>query len=80
MAFNNIGEMMKLMGAWNTFKSNHPKFPAFLSAVSRQGMQEGTVIEAVITDPEGKKIETSIKLTQSDLDLFNELKNMSLNR
>ena len=25
---NNIGNIMKITGAWNTFKSNHPKFPA----------------------------------------------------
>ena len=29
-----IGNMMKITGAWNTFKNNHPKFPAFCQAVS----------------------------------------------
>ena len=27
MALNNIGNMMKIMNAWNIFKRNHPKFP-----------------------------------------------------
>lgn len=29
---------MKIMGAWNTFKTNHPKFPAFCKAVMNQGI------------------------------------------
>ena len=37
MGIGNIGNMMKVMNAWNTFKKNHPKFPAFCSAVSRRG-------------------------------------------
>ena len=35
MALNNIGNMMKIMNAWNIFKRNHPKFPAFCNAVSK---------------------------------------------
>lgn len=42
---NNIGNIMKITGAWNTFKSNHPKFPAFCQAVSRKGLKEGSIIE-----------------------------------
>lgn len=41
MGIGNIGNMMKVMNAWNTFKKNHPKFPAFCSAVSRRGLREG---------------------------------------
>ena len=26
MGIGNIGNMMKVMNAWNTFKQNHPKF------------------------------------------------------
>ena len=42
---------MKITGAWNTFKSNHPKFPAFCQAVSRKGLKEGSIIEIAITTP-----------------------------
>ncbi len=48
---NNIGNIMKITGAWNTFKSNHPKFPAFCQAVSRKGLKEGSIIEIAITTP-----------------------------
>ena len=63
---NNIGNIMKITGAWNTFKSNHPKFPAFCQAVSRKGLKEGSIIEIAITTPEGEKIETNLKVKDSD--------------
>ena len=68
--------LMQAMAAWNTLQGNHPKFPAFLDAIKRQGIKEDTIIEVSITDPDGKKIETNIKVKQSDLDLFNSLKDM----
>jgi len=70
----NFGAMMKMMSAWNKFKTNHPKFPAFVSAVSRKGIQPDTIIAITITDPYGEKIETNIKVTESDIELFNALK------
>jgi len=68
--------LMQLMGAWNTFKGNHPKFPAFLTALKNQGVKEGTIIEISVTDPDGKKIETNLKVNKSDLDLFESIRNM----
>ena len=41
MALNNIGNMMKIMNAWNIFKRNHPKFPAFWRAVYKHGFKGG---------------------------------------
>ncbi|MBQ0028008.1 MAG: hypothetical protein KBS96_05340 [Lachnospiraceae bacterium] len=71
-----IGMIMKLKGAWDTFTANHPKFPMFGKAVIAKGIKEGTVIEINITDPDGTPISTNLKITQSDLELFETLKNM----
>ena len=71
-----MGNMMKIMGAWNTFKKNHPKFPAFCRAVASRGIREDTIIEISITSPEGEKIETNIKVKASDLELMRELSQM----
>lgn len=68
--------IMKMKNAWETFQRNHPKFPSFLEA-SKNGMLEtGSVIEISITNAQGKNISTNVKLTQSDLELFEELKNL----
>ncbi|MBR1770931.1 MAG: hypothetical protein IJ747_02760 [Lachnospiraceae bacterium] len=61
---------MRVFAAWNTFKSNHPKFPAFCKAVGQRGLREDSVIEVIVTTPEGEKIETSLKLQAGDLELL----------
>ena len=66
----NLGNMAKLMGAWNTFQKNHPKFPAFCKAVAKKGLREDSVIEVIVTTPDGERIETSIKVQESDIELI----------
>ena len=73
MGIGNIGNMMKVMNAWNTFKQNHPKFPAFCSAVSKRGIREGSILEVTYISPEGEKLTTNIKVQQSDIELLREL-------
>ena len=73
---NNLGDMFQAFQAWNAFKSNHPKFPAFMRAVERDGIREGTVVEIKVTSPEGKERETNLKVTSSDLALFDMLRGM----
>lgn len=75
---NNIGNIMKITGAWSTFKSNHPKFPAFCQAVSRKGLKEGSIIEIAITTPGGEKIETNLKVKDSDLELLKQLSDLKM--
>lgn len=68
--------IMQMKNAWDTFTRNHPKFPMFLKAVMNKGIKEGTIIEITVTDPEGNPVNTNIKITKSDLALFETLKNM----
>lgn len=74
MAFN-PQDMMKFMGALNTFRSNHPKFISFVQAVTRGGVPEDTVIEVTVTKPGAEPITSNIKVCQSDIELFESLKN-----
>lgn len=73
----NPASLFKMKGAWDRFISNHPKFPMFINAVSQPGViTEGTVIEVHVKKPTGEDICTNVKISQSDLSLFNEIKNM----
>ncbi|MCR5735851.1 MAG: hypothetical protein K6G22_14720 [Lachnospiraceae bacterium] len=72
----NIPDVMKMTQAWNTFTANHPKFPAFLNAARGMGIKEGTIIGISVTDPDGHTIDSNVKVTASDLELFEMLKNM----
>lgn len=71
----NIQAMMQMKKAWDTFKTNHPKFPGFLKAA--QGtLREGTIIEFKITTAEGRTIESNLKLTASDMELMESIRQM----
>ena len=71
-----FSSVMKIKSAWDTFSRNHPKFMPFMQAVGREAIGDGTIIEIKVTSPEGKEFNTNMKLTQSDLDLFAQIKNM----
>jgi len=71
--------LMKLMNAKKKFVENHPKFEAFVKAVFMSGgsIQEGTIIEITVTKPGEKPISTNLKVLQSDLELMDELRNLT---
>lgn len=68
---------MKIMAAFNTFRSNHPKVVSFFQTVLGSKVEEGTIIEISVTKPGEEKITTNMKVKQSDIELFEEMKNMS---
>ena len=72
----NPTQIFQIMNAWKKFTCNHPKFPRFLQAVASEGIKENTIIEINVTTPEGKNYCSNLKITQSDLELFQQIKNM----
>ena len=69
---------MKIMAAFNTFRNNHPKVVQFAQVVFGSGVEEGTVIEISVTKPGEETITTNMKIKQSDMELFDELKGMQV--
>ena len=67
-------KLLQIQEAFSRFKNNHPKFPLFLNAVMKEGINEGTVIEIIVTTPEGKNYNSNLKVTADDLELINSLK------
>lgn len=72
----NPGAIMKLMNAKNRFVAAHPKFASFFNYFMSSGIQEGTIIEVTITKPGENPVTSNMKVTASDLELVNELKNL----
>ena len=70
----NPAAIMKIMSAKNKFTANHPKFVAFLNAVFTGGIEEGTIIEITVQKPGQEAVTSNLRIQQSDLDLFQELK------
>lgn len=77
MNMGNMEQLMHIKQAWNTFTANHPRFPLFLSSVKAKGIPEGTIIDVVITYPDGTDTKTNLKVTASDLQLIDTLRNLA---
>lgn len=68
--------LFRMKGMWDQFTRNHPKFPLFLRAAQQKGIQEGTILAVSITTPAGEKLETNLRVTAEDMQLFEELKKL----
>lgn len=72
----NPAAMIKLMNSKNEFIKNHPKFMAFFKCAAAKGIEEGTVIEIIVRKPGEEPLAANLKVQQSDLELFQGLKDM----
>ncbi|HBN55826.1 MAG TPA: hypothetical protein DD414_03540 [Lachnospiraceae bacterium] len=73
----NPASILKLMSAKNRFVENHPKFAAFLQAMFSNGIEAGTVIEVKVIKPGQDAVTANIKVQESDLELLQELRELS---
>lgn len=71
-----FGMMLKLGGLWGKFTKNHPKFPQFIKALQSNGIKADTVIDIKITYPDGKTVDSNLKISEQDLQLIEELKKL----
>ena len=74
MAINPM-QLLKMKGLWDQFTQRHPKFPAFLKAMSQGAITEGSVLEITVTTADGRKISSNLKVTREDMELVEEVKN-----
>ena len=71
-----FGMLFKLQGIWGKFTKNHPKFPAFLKAITSNGLKIDTIIDIKFTYPDGKTFDTNLKICEADLQAIEELKKL----
>lgn len=69
-------KLLQFKPLWEKFNQTHPRFMPFVKAVSSNGMQVGTILEVSVTTPEGKNFTTNLKVSESDMELIEALKNM----
>ena len=70
-------DLFKVKGLLGEFGTIHPKFFPFLQAVAQAGAKEGTIVEMTVTTPEGTKMETNLRLSESDLELIRLIREMA---
>ena len=62
-------QLLKMKSAWDRFRAAHPKFPLFLNSVMQDGIREGTILEFTVTEPDGRRYCSNLKISQEDLAL-----------
>lgn len=72
----NFSMVMKLKTMWDEFAARHPKFPQFLTAVSQQGITEGTILEITVSTPDGKSFTSNLKVTHEDMEAIKSLREL----
>ena len=69
--------LLTLKSSLELFKNNHPRFIQFVNSITQAGIKEGTVLECKIITPEGKEVQTNIKLNKDDIQFIEQIKSIS---
>ena len=68
--------LLKLKKEWELFTQRHPKFIAFLNAVQRDYIHEGSIIDITVTDPGGKVVHANLRALPEDIEVFEQIKEL----
>lgn len=77
MNMQNPAALLQMMNLWNRFQKNHPKFPKFISAVMKNAIKEGSIIEIKVTTAEGESYDSNLKINADDMEMIRQFKEMS---
>lgn len=72
----NPTKLLQFRQGFNDFQDRHPKFVQFLIALVQSGIGEGSIIEVKVTTPEGKEMESNLRLTAEDVEFIKGFKNI----
>lgn len=73
----NPASILQFRKDWGEFEERHPKFVTFLGALFKSGISEGSVVEITVTLPDGKKLESNMRISDKDLEFMKNIGNMS---
>lgn len=66
-------KLLQIRSAWDKFQQNHPKFLRFLKVIGKNAISEGSVVEIKVTTSDGRTMNTNIKVTGQDMELFRQI-------
>lgn len=69
----NPASLLTFKKKFEEFSQRHPRFVQFLGTLKNNSLTEGSVIDVVVTQPDGQVFRSNIKLTQEDLDMIKSM-------
>ncbi len=70
-------KLLQIKPMFDKFNQTHPRIKPFMQAVAANGLEVGTIMEVSVTTPDGRNFTTNLKVTESDLELVQALKDMN---
>lgn len=72
----NPAKLLQLKSEWGKFEARHPKFVLFFGAIMKSGISEGSVIDIKVTFPDGKELESNMKVSAEDVEFLKKVGEM----
>jgi len=72
----NPAKLLQFKSEYNKFEGRHPKFVQFFGAILKSGISEGSVIEIKVTYPDGKELESNMKVSAEDVEFLRKVGEM----
>lgn len=70
----NPAKLLKLKKMWDGFASRHPKLLRYLAYISDNSLEEGSILDITVIDPEGKSLHSNARLTAEDVQFLKEIR------
>ncbi len=72
----NPAKLLQLKKQYSAFLDRHPKFMRYMAYITDHYMEEGTVMDVTVTDPQGRSLHGNAKLTAEDVAFLKEVRQM----
>ena len=66
-------KLLEFRKHWGDFEARHPKFVQFVGAIMKSGISEGSIIEVKITFPDGRELESNLKVSPEDVEFIKSI-------
>lgn len=63
-------KLLEFRQKYGEFESRHPKFVQFIGAIMKSRIGVGSVIEVKVTLPDGRELESNMKVSAEDVELM----------
>lgn len=70
-------KLLQIKPLFDKFNATHPRIKPFINAVATNGLEVGTIMEVSVKTPDGRNFTTNLKVTESDLELVQALKELN---
>lgn len=69
--------LLQMKKQWDDFSARHPKFALFLMDVVKSKVGVDTIIDIKLTMPDGKILQSNMKVCEEDMELIQNLIGMA---